>query len=105
MDRTVRMKVYIPYVLRIPSGCAWKDLGTDYGVYFFFCFHGVASPKTELRMTFYERLCLGYSRFVHPDGPVLWSRHDYGNNVHNSTIYSLKKTRLSTKTKNQMHNL
>ena len=35
MDRTVRMKAYIPYVLHIPSGRAWKDLGTDYGVYFF----------------------------------------------------------------------
>ena len=35
MDRTVRTKVYIPYVLRIPSGRAWKDLGTNYGVYLF----------------------------------------------------------------------
>ena len=88
MDRTVRTKAYIPYVLRIPSGRTWKDLGTNYGVYLFFRFHGVASPKTELRMTFYERSCPGYSRFVCPDGPALRSRHDYDNNVHNSTIYS-----------------
>ena len=53
MDRTVRMEVYIPDVLHIPSSHAWMDLGMDYGVYLF-CFHGVASPKTELRMTFYE---------------------------------------------------
>ena len=86
MDRTVRMKVYISYVLHIPSSRAWKDLGTDYGVYLFH-FHGVASLKTELRMTFYERLCPGYSRFVHLDGPALRSKHDYDNNVHNSTIY------------------
>ena len=87
MDHTVRTKVYISYVLRILSGRMWKDLGTDYGVYFF-RFHGVASPKTELRMTFYERLCPGYSCFVRLDGPALRSRHDYDNNVHNSTIYS-----------------
>ena len=87
VDRTVSTKVYIPYVLRIPSSRAWMDLSTDYGVYFF-RFHRVASPKTELQMTFYERLCPGYSRFVHPDGPALRSRHDYDNNVHNSTIYS-----------------
>ena len=87
MDHTLCMKAYISYVSRIPSSRAWKDLGTDYGVYFF-RFHGVASPKTELRMTFYERLCPGYSRFVCLDGPALWSRHDYDNNVHNSTIYS-----------------
>ena len=59
----------------------------DYGVYFI-RFHGVASPKTELQMTFYERLCPDYSRFVRPDDPALRSRHDYDNNVHNSTIYS-----------------
>ena len=53
-----------------------------------FHFHGVASPRTELRMTFYERLCPGYSRFVRPDGPALRSRHDYNDNVHNLTIYS-----------------
>ena len=35
MDHTVCTKAYIPYVLHIPSGHAWKDLGTDYGVYFF----------------------------------------------------------------------
>ena len=35
MDHTVRMKAYISYVLRIPSGRTRKDLGTDYGVYFF----------------------------------------------------------------------
>ena len=35
VDRTVCTKAYIPYVLCIPSVCAWKDLGTDYGVYFF----------------------------------------------------------------------
>ena len=35
MDRTVRTEVYIPYVLRIPSGRTWMDLGTDYGVYLF----------------------------------------------------------------------
>ena len=87
VDRTIHTKAYIPYVLRIPSGCAWKDLGMDYGVYFF-RFHGVASLKTELRMTFYERLCPGYSRFVRPDVPALQSRHDYDNNVHNSTNYS-----------------
>ena len=87
MDRTVRTKAYIPYVLCIPSGRAWKDLGTDYGVYFF-RFHRVALPKTELRMTFYEQLCPGYSRFVCPDSLALRSRHDYDNNVHNSTIYS-----------------
>ena len=87
VDRTVCTKAYIPYVLRIPSGRAWKDLGTDYGVYFFI-FMGVASPKTELRMTSYERLCPGYSRFVHPDDPALQSRHDYDDNIHNSTIYS-----------------
>ena len=87
MDHTVRTKVYIPYVLHIPSGRLWMDLSTDYGVYFF-RFHGVASPKTELRMTFYEQLCPGYSCFVRPDGPALWSRHDYDNYVHNSTIYS-----------------
>ena len=33
--RTVCMEAYIPYVLRIPSDHAWKDLDTDYGVYFF----------------------------------------------------------------------
>ena len=87
MDHTVHTKAYIPYVLRIPSGRAWEDLGMDYGVYFFH-FHGVASPKTELRITFCERSCLGYSRFVRPDGPALRSRHDYDNNVHNSSIYS-----------------
>ena len=87
MDRTVHTKAYMPYVLRIPSGRAWKDLGTDHGVYFF-RFHGVASLKTELGMTFYERLCPGYPRFVRLDGPALRSRHDYDNNVHNSTIYS-----------------
>ena len=26
---------YISFGLRIPSGHSWKDLGTDYGVYFF----------------------------------------------------------------------
>ena len=88
MDRTVRTEAYIPYVLHIPSGRAWMDLGTDYGVYLFFRFHGVASPKTELRMTFYKRSCLGYSRFVRLDGPALQSKHDYNDNVHNSTIYS-----------------
>ena len=35
MDRTVRTEAYIPYVLCIPSGRAWMDLGTDYGVYLF----------------------------------------------------------------------
>ena len=35
MDCTIRTEAYIPYVLRIPSGCAWMDLGTDYGVYLF----------------------------------------------------------------------
>ena len=35
MDRTVRTEAYIPYVLRIPSGRAWMDLLTDYGVYLF----------------------------------------------------------------------
>ena len=35
MDRTVRTEAYIPYVLRIPRGRAWKDLGTDYGVLLF----------------------------------------------------------------------
>ena len=35
MDRTVRTKAYISYVLHILSGREWKDLGTDYGVYFF----------------------------------------------------------------------
>ena len=35
MDCTVHTKVYISYVLRIPSSRAWKDLGTDYRVYFF----------------------------------------------------------------------
>ena len=70
MDRTVRTKAYIPYVSHIPSGHAWKDLGMNYGVYLF-RFHGVASPKTELQMTFYEQSCPGYSRFVHPDGPAL----------------------------------
>ena len=35
MDHTICTKAYIPYVLRIPSGCTWMDLGTDYGVYFF----------------------------------------------------------------------
>ena len=35
MDRTVCTKAYILYVLRIPSGRAWKDLGTNYGVYLF----------------------------------------------------------------------
>ena len=29
------------------------DLSTDYGVYFF-VFRGVASPRSELRETFYE---------------------------------------------------
>ena len=56
--------------------------------YNFFRFHGVASPKTELWMTFYERSCPGYSRSVRLDGLALRSRHDYDNNVHNSTIYS-----------------
>ena len=35
MDRTIRTRAYILYVLRIPSGRAWMDLSTDYGVYFF----------------------------------------------------------------------
>ena len=35
MDHTLRTKAYIPYVLHIPSGHAWMDLGTDYGVYLF----------------------------------------------------------------------
>ena len=35
MDRTVCTKAYIPYVLRIPSGRAWRDLGMDYRVYLF----------------------------------------------------------------------
>ena len=33
MDCTVRTEVFIPYVLHIPSGRTWMDLGTDYGVY------------------------------------------------------------------------
>ena len=53
VDRMVRMEAYTLYVLHIPSGRAWMDLGKDYGVYLF-RFHGVVSPKTELRMTFYE---------------------------------------------------
>ena len=87
MDCTVRTKAYIPYVLRIPSGTCVE--GFRHGLRgILFRFHGVASPKMELRMTFYEQLCPGYSHFVRPDGPVLRSRHDYDNNVHNSTIYS-----------------
>ena len=35
MDRTVCTEAYIPYVLCIPSGRTWMDLGTDYGVYLF----------------------------------------------------------------------
>ena len=35
VDRTVHTKAYIPYVLHIPSGHTWMDLGTDYGVYLF----------------------------------------------------------------------
>ena len=53
VDHTICTKAYIRYVSRIPSGHVWKELGMDYRVYFFH-FHGVASPKTELRMTFYE---------------------------------------------------
>ena len=53
-----------------------------------FRFYGVALLKSDLRETFYERTFPGYSRFVRPDVPALWSRHDYDNNVHNTTIYS-----------------
>ena len=87
VERTVLTKAYIPYVLHIPSGHTWMDLGTDYGD-ILFRFQGVASLKSELRMTFYEQLCLVYSHFVRQDGLALRSRHDYDNNVHNSTIYS-----------------
>ena len=62
------------------------DLSTDYGVYFF-VFHGVASPRSELRETFYEQLLPGYPRFVHPAGLALRSKHDYDHCVHNTTVY------------------
>ena len=29
VDRTVHTEAYISYVLHIPSGSAWKDLGTN----------------------------------------------------------------------------
>ena len=107
VDRTVCTKAYIPYVLRIPSGRAWMDLGTDYGVYFFvilFRFHGVASPKSELRMTFYGRLCPVYSCLC------VWMAQRYGQGMTTTIMYIIqlfihKKTRLSTKVKNQMYNL
>ena len=35
MEHTIHTEAYISDVLRIPSGCASMDLGTDYGVYFF----------------------------------------------------------------------
>ena len=87
MECTVRTEAYISDVLCIPSGRASMDLGTDYRVYLF-RFQGVASPRSELRITFYERLYPVYSRLVRLDGPALRSRHDYDNNVHNSIIYS-----------------
>ena len=62
------------------------DLSTEYGVYFF-VFRGVASPRSELWETFYERLFLGYPRFVRPAGPALRSKHDYDHCVHNTIVY------------------
>ena len=65
------------------------NLSTDYGVYFFiFC--GMASPRSELQETLYERLFLGYPHFVHPADPALWSKHDYNHCVHNTTVYLQK---------------
>ena len=55
------------HVLHIPSGRTWKDLGTDYGVYFFV----TEWPPRELRMTFYKRLCPGYSCFVQRPGTTV----------------------------------
>ena len=103
VDRTVCMKAYIPYVLHIPSGHTWMDLGMDYGVYFF-RFYGVASPKLELRMTFCERLCPVYSRLC----VRMFQR--YGQGMTTTIMYIIqlfihKKTRLSIKVKNQMYNL
>ena len=88
MYHTVRTKVYIPYVLSIPSGRTQMDLGTDHGVYFFF-FYGVASPKSELRETFYERMAQVILVLCVCHCPALRSRHDYDDNVHTFTsIYS-----------------
>ena len=69
-----------------------------------FRFPGVASPKSELRMTFYERLCLVYSHLC-----IRMARR-YGQGMTTTIMYIIqlfihKKTRLSTKVKNQMYNL
>ena len=76
----------VTYVLCFPGSCMPTDLSTDYGVYFF-VFLGVASPRSELRETFYERWFLGYPHFVHLASPALWSKHDYDHCVHNTTVY------------------
>ena len=62
MDHTVRTKVYILYVLRIPSGRAWKDLGMDYGVYFF-RFHGVGSTEDGITDDFLRAIVSGLFPF------------------------------------------
>ena len=42
MDRTVHTKAYIPYVLPIPSGCVWEDLGMGLrGILFSFSWSGI----------------------------------------------------------------
>ena len=82
---TVCTEAYATYVLRIPSDCTQMDLSTHCGVYFF------DFTEWHYRIRIYGRLLRanvpGYSRSVHLDTLALRSRHDYDNNVHNSTIY------------------
>ena len=62
-----------------------------------FRFHGVASPRLELRETFYERLFPGYPHFVCPGTLALRPKHDYDNCVHNTILFI--KTRFKCKIK------
>ena len=63
MDRTVCTKAYIPYVLRIPSGRAWKDLGTNYGVYLFFSFSRSGITKDGITDDFLRAIMSGLFPF------------------------------------------
>ena len=101
--RTVRTKAYILYVLCIPSGRMWMDLGTDYGVYFF------VFKEWHHRNRNYGWLSTSDCvRFI----PILCVRmaRCYSQGMTTTIMYIIqlfihKKTRLSTKIKNQMYNL
>ena len=79
MDCTIHTKAYIPYVLRIPSGRTWEDLGMDYG-YTFFVF-------TE----WHHRGCFSTSDCVRVI-PVLCVRmaQRYGQGMTTTTMYIIQ---------------